>query len=82
MAFKITEDCIQCGACVPVCPNEAISEDDPVYVIDPKRCTECVPVYDTQQCADVCPVDACQPHPDVRETREELEKKYSQLHGT
>ncbi|MBX7553871.1 4Fe-4S binding protein [Streptomyces sp. tea 10] len=24
MAIKITEDCIDCGACEPECPNEAI----------------------------------------------------------
>ncbi|MFE5074671.1 4Fe-4S binding protein [Streptomyces halstedii] len=24
MAVKITEDCINCGACEPECPNEAI----------------------------------------------------------
>ncbi|MFD5194125.1 4Fe-4S binding protein, partial [Streptomyces sp. NPDC058357] len=26
MAIKITEDCINCGACEPECPNEAIKE--------------------------------------------------------
>jgi len=45
MAYKITEECINCGACEPECPNEAISEGDPVYVIDAARCTECVGAY-------------------------------------
>ena len=26
MAIKITEDCINCGACEPECPNTAIYE--------------------------------------------------------
>ena len=26
MALKITEECINCGACEPVCPNNAIYE--------------------------------------------------------
>ena len=34
MATHITSDCINCGACEPECPNEAISEGDDVYVID------------------------------------------------
>ena len=28
MATHITADCINCGACEPECPNEAISEGD------------------------------------------------------
>ena len=35
MAYKISEDCISCGACEPECPNQAISEGETVYVIDP-----------------------------------------------
>ena len=27
MAIKITEDCINCGACEPECPNGAIYEN-------------------------------------------------------
>lgn len=72
MAFKITDECISCGACEPVCPNEAISEGDPIYVIDPDKCTECMGYYDEQQCAAVCPVDSCVPDPEHRETREQL----------
>ena len=34
MATYITADCINCGACEPECPNEAISEGDEIYVID------------------------------------------------
>ena len=72
MAFKITEDCISCGACEPVCPNTAICEGESVFVVDPGKCTECVGFFDEQQCASVCPTDACVPDPEHRETREQL----------
>ena len=38
MANKITEDCINCGACEPECPNGAISQGDGTYVVDPSKC--------------------------------------------
>ena len=80
MAFKITDECIACGACEAECPNEAISEGDEFYVIDPAKCTECVGFYETQQCADVCPVEACQADPEHAETREQLLAKVRALH--
>jgi len=39
MALMITDECISCGICLPECPNKAISEGDPIYVIDPGLCT-------------------------------------------
>ena len=42
MALKITEECINCGACEPECPNNAITQGDDIYVIDSAKCTECV----------------------------------------
>ena len=80
MALKITDECISCGACEPECPNEAISEGDVIYVIDPDRCTECVGFYDEPQCAAVCPVDACEPDPEHVESREGLMAKKERLH--
>ena len=80
MAYMITDECILCGACESECPNEAISEGDELYVIDPDRCTECVGFYDTQQCYDVCPVEAPVPDPDHSETPEELLAKFRRLH--
>ena len=80
MSFIISEDCTACDLCREECPNDAISEGDPIYIINPDRCTECVPVYDTQQCADVCPADACVPDADRPENRDALESKYKELH--
>lgn len=82
MAFMITEECIACGACEAECPNEAISDGDPVYVIDPNVCTECVGFYDKPQCVDVCPVEAIVPNPDYQETREQLLEKKTRIHGS
>ncbi|MGQ9833906.1 MAG: 4Fe-4S binding protein [Candidatus Villigracilaceae bacterium] len=55
MALKITEDCIACGACLPQCPTNSISEGD-IYVINPNTCVECEGYYDSPQCQSVCPV--------------------------
>lgn len=81
MAYKITEDCINCGACEPECPNQAISAGDERYEINPDKCTECVGYFNEPQCASVCPVNCCIPDPDHRETREELEAKFNKLKG-
>jgi ferredoxin len=81
MAFLINEECINCGACEPECPNQAISAGDDIYLIDPEKCTECVGHFDEQQCAEVCPVDACVPDPDHEESKEELEAKSQKIKG-
>ena len=80
MAYKITEDCISCGACQPECPNQAISEGNTSYVIDFVRCTECVGSHESQHCVEVCPVDCCIPDPEHREAREQLLAKWRGLH--
>jgi ferredoxin len=80
MAYKITDECISCGACEPECPNQAISEGETIYVIDPNRCTQCVGSHETQQCVEICPVDACVPDPEHQETREQLLEKWQGLH--
>ncbi len=81
MAYMITEECINCGACEPACPNAAISAGDERYVIDPAKCTECVGHYDESQCASVCPVAACVPDPAHKESKEELMAKFHRLQG-
>ncbi len=80
MAFFINDECISCGACEPECPNGAISEGETVYVISTERCTECVGAYPSSQCAEVCPVDACQPDSNKPESKEDLLKKWQGLH--
>ena len=80
MAYKINEDCIMCGTCEEECPNEAISEGEETYIIDPEKCTECVGSYENSKCSIACTVDACIPHPDHEESREQLLEKWKRLH--
>ena len=42
MALQITQSCVNCWACVDVCPNDAIYEDKPHFLIDDGKCTECL----------------------------------------
>ncbi|MBO4378330.1 MAG: 4Fe-4S binding protein [Clostridia bacterium] len=52
MAYKISEECIMCGACEGECPVGAITEGDGKYEIDPEKCISC------GACEGVCPVGA------------------------
>ena len=52
MAYKISDECISCGACAGECPVGAISEGDGKYEIDADACLSC------GACAEVCPVGA------------------------
>jgi ferredoxin len=79
MPFKITDECINCGACEPECPNMAITAGDEFFEIEPDKCTECVGHFDESQCAAVCPVDCCVPDPEHKESKEELHAKYERL---
>jgi ferredoxin len=95
MATKITEECINCGACEPECPNTAIYAGGvqyelkgnmvdalatDFYYIVPEKCTECVGHFDKEQCAAVCPVDCCVPDGDRTETEEALLAKAKTIH--
>jgi ferredoxin len=79
MALKITELCINCDVCEPECPNQAISMGPEFYVIDFRRCTECVGHFDQPQCREVCPVDCIPLDPEHVESRDELLAKYEAL---
>ena len=81
MAYKITDECISCGACEPECPNNAISEGETIYVIDPDKCSECVGSHESSKCVEICPIDnCCISDPDHVESREQLLEKWKGLH--
>ena len=79
MAIKITDECINCDVCEPECPNNAISQGEEIYEINPSSCTECVGHFDTPQCTEVCPVDCIITDPDMIETKAQLQEKYEGL---
>ena len=95
MATVITEECINCGACLPRCPNNAIYEGghqselngatraalaEDIYYISPDKCTECVGFFDHEECAAICPVDCCIPDPKIPETEGALIARARELH--
>jgi ferredoxin len=80
MAYKITDDCISCGACEAECKNEAIKEGDTIYKIAPDKCTECIGWFDKPKCVEVCPVDCCVLDEAHKETKEQLLAKFKTLH--
>jgi len=94
MALLITDECINCGACEPECPNTAIYEGgvqwsldgkthDPLFndyfYIVPDKCTECVGFHIEPQCQAVCPVDCIIIDPAHVESKEELLIKKERL---
>lgn len=82
MSLLITDECINCDVCEPECPNQAISQGEEIYEINPDRCTECVGHFKEAQCVKVCPVECIIPHPDIRESHDQLHEKYLRLTGT
>jgi ferredoxin len=77
----ITDECISCGACEDECPNDAISLGEGVFVIDPDLCSECVGFYDSQKCAEACPIDCCVPEPSRRESKDTLLARARRIHA-
>ena len=75
----ITDECINCDVCEPVCPNNAIYQGQDIYEINPDLCTECVGHFDAPQCVEVCPIDCIPLNPDVVETQAQLMQKYVTL---
>jgi ferredoxin len=96
MATMITEECINCGACEPECPNTAIyaggadwelngakhpALSADFYYIVPEKCTECVGHFNEEQCAAVCPVDCCVADPKHTETEDQLVARAKKIHA-
>ncbi len=79
MALIITEECINCDVCEPVCPNQAISMGEVIYEIDPALCTECVGHFEVPQCQLYCPVDCIPLDPNHVESIENLQQKFLRL---
>jgi ferredoxin len=52
MAYKISNECVSCGACASTCPQDAISQGASQYEIDESKCVDC------GACADSCPMSA------------------------
>jgi Fe-S-cluster-containing hydrogenase component 2 len=45
--------CAGCGACIPICPHQAIKFDnDKKVIIDKEKCRQC------GKCMEVCPFNA------------------------
>lgn len=95
MATMITDECINCGACVPKCPNKAIYTNGSPYELNgtkhpalsrdyhyivPEKCTECVGHYGEEQCAVACPADCCVPDPNHVESEAQLLERARALH--
>lgn len=57
MALRIVESCVNCWACVSVCPSRAILAAKPHFVIDDATCSECLGDYADPQCASICPIE-------------------------
>ena len=79
MSLMITDECINCDVCEPVCPNEAIYQGQEIYEINANLCTECVGHFDRPQCVEVCPIDCIPLNPNVVESKAQLMNKYYQL---
>jgi ferredoxin len=64
--YKVNEElCIGCGACIDVCPEEAISmNEEDIAHIDPETCERC------GLCASICAQEAIEELDDEDEKAE------------
>lgn len=79
MSLIITDECINCDVCEPVCPNQAIFQGTSIYEIRHENCTECVGHFNEPQCVAVCPVSCIIPNTSYPETQDQLLKKAQKL---
>jgi ferredoxin len=79
VALRITDLCVNCDVCEPVCPNSAIYQGVQLYEIEPVRCTQCVGHFDEPQCVIVCPVECIELDPNFVESDAALRAKLVQL---
>lgn len=60
MALSINEHCVNCWACLPLCPSNAITANEDgraIFAINAKTCTECDGDFADPQCASICPIE-------------------------
>ena len=57
MAFTITQECINCGACVGVCPTDSIETSHHGPRINPNTCNECRDSLSGPVCLGTCPIE-------------------------
>ncbi|MEJ2694077.1 MAG: 4Fe-4S dicluster domain-containing protein [Candidatus Thiodiazotropha sp.] len=64
MAYEIIETCVNCWACEPLCPSQAISLSSAGagsahhhFLIDASKCTECDGDFSDPQCVSICPIE-------------------------
>ena len=57
MAYSITAACVNCHACMDVCPSLAIYESKPHFMVEANKCTHCEGEYAEVQCASICPIE-------------------------
>lgn len=57
MALRITSSCVNCWACLDVCPTGAVFDTKPHFRIDARKCSECDGAYADPQCASICPIE-------------------------
>jgi ferredoxin len=79
MALFITDQCVNCDVCEPVCPNGAIYAGKKLYHITPAKCTECVGHFVLPQCVEVCPVECIFSDPEHPENTAQLQAKFVAL---
>lgn len=58
MSLQIVDSCVNCWACIDVCPSDAIAQGEQHFTISAKKCTECEGDYADPQCASICPIEA------------------------